>query len=150
MTPEIERRITRIRRVLAADPSRVVAGSLNPAVAPPPTVWAPYADFLAVADGGRFGEVDLWSVAELPTNQWAAERMPGGVDTWITIGQVVYEPIGMQHDGSVTLFPDHQTPVVLGMLDEFLLRVTGDDYRTIYDGAGESPWCDILQIAGLT
>jgi hypothetical protein len=150
MTPEIERRMAVLRRTLDEEPSRLMAGKVNlPASESTEGVWPPYADFLSVADGGRFGEVDLWSAQELPANEWVAEGLPGGVGRWTAIGQVVYQPLGMAQDGSVTFFPEHEPPVEFGTLDEFLLRITGGDYKSVFAGAERSPWFKVLQAAGL-
>lgn len=149
MDEALKSRLERIRSILRNDPDTIVAGDLrDPATDSLAAVWAPYAALLRIADGGRLGVVDLWSAAELLDNAWVAEHLPGGPEKWLAIGQLLYEPIGMNREGKVTVFPAHAPPRSLGTLDSFLEAITGPGYARLFDGADQTPWWEVLRTAG--
>lgn len=106
-----------------------------------------HAAFLDLSDGGRFGAVDLWSTDELEENQFRAQAKPGGADSWLEIGQIVYEPIFLRRSDSTVHLPQfrggaaHTTMNFDTFLEDY---VFGNKYAQLYDGAGEERWHTFL------
>lgn len=157
MTPSLRDKIARARAALTADPMGVVAGEVRaPAVVVPSHVrdrWALFADLLAEADGGRFGSIDVWSLAEYEAKQYPSVDFPGGRERWLIIGQLLYEPMALDSKtGQLYLFArdGDEDGENLGEFDEFFTdAVFGSRYAQVIADGDKDEWWGVLGAAGL-
>lgn len=157
MNEKIKKKIALVRERLEGDPGGLVAGELRPGrpdIAVSPDGSATYYEFLSEANGARCGSIDLWSAEEIPGKQFMTVALPGGGDRWLSIGQVVYEPLVIDRKtGDVAIF-QQGPPMGLpgaeqGDLDRFLDEsVFGPRYAEIIPDSHDEEWFQILQELG--
>jgi hypothetical protein len=106
----------------------------------------PWDRFLAEADGGRFGSIDLWSADELDQKQFYASEMPGGSGAWLVIGQILYEPLAVSREtNQVVLYARNCEPKDLGEIDYLLAHtVFGDGYASVIPDAEQEEWWQLI------
>lgn len=110
----------------------------------------PYFDFLKECNGARFGAVDLWSFAELSEHQFRMTAMLRGMENWLEIGQVLYDPLVIEKStGLVYLFKQSDPEGLersFGEFDEFLFHyVFGRKYVEIVpDAEIDDEWYHFL------
>jgi len=153
MTPTLRDKIARARAVLAANPMGAVAGEVRaPAAVVPFHVreqWDLFADLLAEVDGGRFGSVDIWSLAEYEAKQYPSVDFPGGRKRWLIIGQLLYEPMALESKtGQLYLFKGDgdEDGEILGDFDEFFAdTVFGSRYAQVIADGDKDEWWSVLR-----
>ena len=146
MNESLKSRIAQLRSALKIDPAGIVAGEVRPPNANAGTGVAFWDQFLAEADGGTFGSIDIWSVEELGKKQFYATQMPGGSDVWLVVGQILYEPLAVSRKtNQVVLHPQNGEPRSLGKIDEFLSHIAfGDGYAEVIPDAEEEEWWHLI------
>ena len=95
--------VVKVRRALDANPASIVAGDLRKGLPNACRGVAEWDLFLSDINGGRFGAFDIWSLEELDMNQVFASVMPGDRDHWLVIGQMIYEPIGLNRTSGANI-----------------------------------------------
>ena len=147
MNDNLRSRIERLRRSLAARPDGITFGEFRSGMQHQPRLELHrlHADFLSVADGGRFGIIDLWSSAELPVNQFRVTGVVSDKERQ-EIGQIAYQPIFLDHsDGVVELPRFHGAPRLVNNFDVFLEEfVFGRRYAELFEGVADDKWNDFL------
>ncbi|MFC4254647.1 hypothetical protein GRI97_04370 [Altererythrobacter xixiisoli] len=141
MNETLLNRIVELRARLAAEPAAplfgdIPAGSVNPQTGSP--LWD---DFLRVADGARFGSVDLFSSSEISGKQF---YLQGRTDA-LVIGQILYLPLILdKNTGCLALMRD-DTIVDLGPCDPFIETfLLGPRYVEIEESFVDDDWCTIV------
>lgn len=121
MTPALRERIERARDALAAHPDLIVTRDVGPPGAGDAR-WGAYGELLGVCDGARFGELVLWSAAELDGQQY---RIAGAIaGEALCVGQLDVSPLALDGDGELWLVGDERYGEAtrrLGRLDDVLL-----------------------------
>ena len=143
------KRIGVIRGILRADPATLVAGDLRPGSQNPSSGVKKWDEFLAIMNGGRQGAFDIWSNEELPDNQFYANTMPGGRNRWLVIGQLLYEPIGLNRaTAEIRYFPAAGDSVVFGDIDRFVGDILfGHKYCEVVPKGDRDSWWTVIQEA---
>lgn len=155
MTPDIEERIGRMRTALGRDPNGIVAGELPPGAVAGLDVLEqrcpPYAAFLRVCDGGRFGSVDFCNSKGIWDAQYLGSDLPTAGQGVVVIGQLLYEPLLCTQVGDVACFShdDGSPGRMLGTLDAFLLSLLGPGYPSVIPDGAKDEWWGVLRAAGL-
>lgn len=146
MNESLKNRIAQIRFALKIDPAGIVAGDIRLPNANAGTGFALWDQFLAEADGGSFGSIDIWSVDELDQKQFYASQMPGGSAAWLVVGQILYEPLAVSRKThQVVLHPQNGDPMILGKIDDFLSHtVFGNGYAEVIPDAEQEEWWQLI------
>jgi hypothetical protein len=146
MNESLKNRIAQLRLALKIDPAGIVAGEVRPPNANAGTGVALWDQFLAEADGGSFGSIDIWSVDELAQKQFYASQMPGGTAAWLVVGQILYEPLAVSRETNhVVLHPQNCDPRTLGEIDEFLSHIAfGYGYAEVIPDAEQEEWWQLI------
>jgi len=156
ISENLSRKIAVVREGLLADPEGLIAGDLKAGtVASAPSgasaALAGYYDFLVEVDGARCGSIDLWSSGELRDKQYVVQSLPGGRESWVSIGQVLYEPLVLNlESGKVSQVSGQPTEdaeireleTLETFLDEF---VFGPRYAEIVPDADQEEWFQLLE-----
>lgn len=112
-----------------------------------------YREVLHLFDGARCGAIDLWSYADLSQHQFRVSGMEGGSNTWLEIGQVLYEPLLLNHDDrSVYLFDtgEEQVRFLRNNLQSFLKNdVFGPGHAKLVPDCEQDEWYLFLREMGL-
>lgn len=147
--------IKTVRSELNKEPSSIIIGKLGNAIINEEINGnfkiQSYYDFLKECNGARCGSIDLWSFEMLLKNQYRVTEIPGCKDTWLCIGQILYEPIVVNKiEGKVYRFyQGHETDIsadCLGSFEEFLMMyVFGNKYAEIIPDADKEGWYQFLQ-----
>ena len=139
--------IAKVSNTLDADPASIVAGELRTGVSNPSSGVAEWDSFLSDVNGGRFGSFDIWSVEELQMNQVFASAMPGGEDHWLVIGQMIYEPIGVNRkSGEIVCFPEGREVIELGDVRSFVADfLLGNSYAKVIPNSEQDEWWQVLR-----
>jgi len=110
-----------------------------------------YCEFLKVCNGASCGDIDFWSTKYLMKNQFYLVNMRGGQDTWLCIGQVLYEPLMLnKQDEKVYLFrKDELDGAPIFCFESFndLIEnyVFGERYRDIVKNVENDEWYIFLK-----
>lgn len=150
MNAALRSRIAQIRSAVEADPEGIVAGEVRPPYPHASTGVPLWDQFLAEADGGRFGSIDIWPAADLAQNQFYTSEVQGGSEGWLVIGQVLYEPLMLSREtGNVMVHPQTGDARSLGSVDHFLAHhVFGAGYADLVLGGEQDGWWEILRRTG--
>jgi hypothetical protein len=146
MNESLKNRVAQLRLALKQDPAGIVTGEVRPPNSNAATGIALWDQFLAVADGGTFGSIDIWSVDELNNKQFYASQMPGGSEDWLVVGQILYEPLAVSREtNQIVLHPRNGEPRPLGKIDEFLSHIAfGDGYAEVVPDAEQEEWWQLI------
>ena len=103
----LETIITHYRNRLVALPDAILIGEIPKGAENIPLevlqLIAPaHCTFLKLCNGGSFGDIILWSVEELPDNQY---HIPQDQPSWYEIGQLLYEPLFLDKHTQHVIFP---------------------------------------------
>jgi hypothetical protein len=141
--------VAKVRKALDAAPASIVAGELRNGLPEASCGVAEWDLFLSNINGGRFGAFDIWSLEELDMNQVFASVMPGGQHDWLVIGQMIYEPIGLNRaSGEVVCFPEGREPMGLGIVGMFATNyLLGKAYSTVIPNSEQDEWWNVLREA---
>lgn len=147
MNERLKDRIHQLRARLARGSAGIVAGEIRPPNPSAGTGVENWDQFLAEADGGRFGSIDIWSLDELDKNQFYAIDMPGGQRAWLVVGQILYEPVAVSRKtGEVVLHPQNGKVRDLGDTDQFLTHVVfGDGYVDVIPDGYQDEWWSVIE-----
>lgn len=146
--------ITKVKATLEAEPDSIIYGELgagNTGVEVNDTVLKLYLEFLGKFDGARCGVIDLWSFETLASHQYRIADFRGGLDQWLEVGQILYEPLVInKHSGYIYRFTqNHQevwTKVNLGEFNSFLFHyVFGLKYEELVPDVHQDDWLKFLQ-----
>jgi hypothetical protein len=82
-------------------------------------------------------------------NQVFASVMPGGQHEWLVIGQMIYEPIGLNRtSGEVVCFAEGREPIALGSVETFATDyLLGKAYSTVIPNSQQDEWWKVLREA---
>lgn len=148
MNEEITKIIGCLKEGLKEDPSTIVFGKLNDGI----TGIHEEADFLQLGEyynllkltnGARCGDIDFWSYSEIERNQYVLSDIQDDKQSWLAIGQILYEPLIMNRsDGNVyKLDEDGTTMNSFGDLDFFLKNVVfGSGYCRVIPDSEQDDW----------
>jgi len=148
MNEEITKIIDCLKEGLKEDPSSIVYGKLNDGITgideeAGSLQIGKYYDLLRITNGARCGDIDLWSYGELERNQYVLSDMQDEEESWLSIGQILYEPLIMNRfDGNVyKLDEDGNTMNGFGELDFFLKNdVFGSGYCKLIPDSEQDDW----------
>lgn len=157
MNEEITKIIDFLKEALKEDPSSIVYGKLNDGITgiheeADSLKLGKYYDLLKVTNGARCGDIDLWSYSELERNQYVLSDMQDDKQSWLAIGQILYEPLLMNRfDGNVyKLDEDGTTMNGFGELDFFLKNdVFGSGYCRVIPDSEQDDWYLFLEKKGI-
>ncbi|MEK4063903.1 MULTISPECIES: hypothetical protein [Paenibacillus] len=149
--------IKKVKEKLVAEPDSIIFGELNEGntgIKSNDDCIKQYFEFLKESDGARCGAVDLWSFDEFPSHQSRVSDFLGGIENWIEVGQVLYEPLVIdKNSGQVYCFcQGHPARVgqTLGDFHYFLLNyVFGGKYEELIPDAHLDDWYQFLKRIGL-
>lgn len=151
MDRSISRRLDRVRRYTATDPSTVTVVALRSgthSAHAPSQGLTDYFDFLTVSNGARFGIVDLFGLEMLPASQAGSQ----GAE-WFRIGQVLYDPLLVhQHSGLVAVYDRLQgVTIELGVRFWDFLRhfILGSRYAELSPSPQGDRWYRVLSDLGM-
>lgn len=157
MNEDIKKMLDRLKEALNEDPSTIVFGKLNNGITgiqeeEDSLRLGKYYDLLKLTNGARCGDIDLWSYSELERNQYVLSDMQDDKASWLSIGQILYEPLIMNRfDGTVyRLDEDGTTMYGLGELEFFLNDVVfGSGYCKVIPDSEEDDWFLFLKKKGI-
>lgn len=157
MNEEITKIIDCLKEGLKEDPSTIVFGKLNDGIMgvheeAESLQLGKYYDLLKVTNGARCGDIDLWSYSELERNQYVLSDMQDDKESWLAIGQILYEPFIMnKFDGTVyRLDEDGTTMNDFGELDFFMQNVVfGSGYCKVIPDSEQDDWYLFLKKKGI-
>jgi hypothetical protein len=148
---ELKKKLEICRLKLIGDPDGYVVGNIAGSISNIDCPSGHWLTFFELANGGRFGEIDLWGFEELNNNQYYCEDLPGGENEWLIIGQVLYEPLAISKtSGLVVLFVRCAEPQTLGTTAQFMNDyVFGPRYAELIPDVETSKWWQLLCSEGL-
>lgn len=158
MNDEIKKIIDCLKEGLKEDSSNIVFGKLNDGIVAVNEVNSlkigKYSDLLKGTNGARCGDIDLWSYSELERNQYVLSDIQDEKESWLSIGQILYEPLIINRfDGNVyILIMDEDSTMMncFGELDFFLKNyVFGSGYCEIIPNSEEDDWYLFLKMKGI-
>ncbi|MDK8179563.1 hypothetical protein [Paenibacillus sp. UMB4589-SE434] len=157
MNEDITKMIDCLKVALKEDPSAIVFGKLNDGITgihkeADSLKLGKYYDLLKVTNGARCGDIDLWSYSELEGHQYVLSDMQDDKESWLAIGQILYEPILMNRfDGNVyRLDEDGTTMNGFGELDFFMQNVVfGSGYCRVIPDSEQDDWLLFLKKKGI-
>lgn len=170
---KIAQKIQRFRQLLAKDADSICFADIKdgfdgemPLLDGKP-LNAQHIKMLKIFDGGRFGCIDIWSVADLPTQQFYLEPdlftaysrdnqalqayfAKFDLSDFYVFAQTFYEPILLNRLTGEIIFPiDYDSPCQKKPLANFLLdNVLGQDYAVFYQVTDEQivdDWLSFIQ-----
>jgi hypothetical protein len=149
MDSTVKEIVAKVKKALDADPTSIVAGEMRNGLPEASCGVAEWDLFLSSVNGGRFGAFDIWSVEELDMNQVFASVMPGGQHEWLVIGQMIYDPIGLNRtSGEVVCFAEGREPIALGSVETFATDyLLGKAYSTVIPNSQQDEWWKVLREA---
>ncbi|MEZ5815537.1 MAG: hypothetical protein R3D44_00460 [Hyphomicrobiaceae bacterium] len=156
MVDGLRSRIEIVRAALAERPDGPRCGAVGPENVGARCDEEAWTDVLRLADGGRYGVIDVWSSGELPAYQDTPLPV-GDRSEFLVVGQILYEPLVSSRASKDVMWLAHayQTksgPIFrFGQPAEFLAHTAlGPGYRDLLDGdAGDDPWWALLRETGL-
>lgn len=148
MNEDIKKMIDCLKEALKEDPSTIIFGKLNDGFTgiheeADSLKLGKYYDLLKVTNGARCGDIDFWSYSELESNQYVLSDIQDDKESWLSIGQILYEPLLMNRfDGNVyKLDEDGTTMNGFGELDFFLKNdVFGSGYCKVIPDSEQDDW----------
>lgn len=152
----IQEMIEGLRASLKSDPDGFLIGDLpagNPKVEILPGPLGEHLAFLRMCDGARCGVIDLWPLEHIPGQQYRIENFPGAVE-WLSVGQVLYEPLVLNRiSGKVKLLTYGFPPVIdgpeYGSFNDFLQEsVFGSGYLSLALNDQNDDWALLLKAHG--
>ncbi|POZ55840.1 hypothetical protein MKY08_13610 [Lysinibacillus sp. FSL M8-0337] len=156
MNKDIKTIIDCLKDGLKRDPSSIVFGKLNEGIGEmnEATILklGKYYDFLRLTNGARCGDIDLWGYSELEKNQYVLSDLQDEKESWLSIGQILYEPLLINRlDGNVYEFiVDDGSKNCLGELDFFLKNyVFGSSYSKVIPNSEKDDWFLFLKKNGM-
>ncbi len=156
MNNDIKTIIDCLKEGLKGDPSSIVFGKLNDGIGEvneeTRLKLGKYYDFLSLTNGARCGEIDLWSYSELEKNQYVLSDIQDEKESWLSIGQILYEPLLINRfDGNVYEFiVDDGSKSCFGELDFFLKNyVFGSSYCKVIPNSEKDDWILFLKENGI-
>lgn len=157
MNEDITNMIDCLKEALKEDPSTIVFGKLNDGFTgiheeADSLKLGKYYDLLKVTNGARCGDIDLWSYSELERNQYVLSDMQDDKESWLAIGQILYEPLLMNRfDGNVyRLDEDGTTMNGFGELEFFLENIVfGSGYCRVIPDSEQDDWVLFLKKKGI-
>lgn len=111
-----------------------------------------YQEFIKFSNGARFGSVDLWSLDDIPRNQFYISEYS---NIWTCVGQILYEPIVIDKKNAYIYLFDINTNYVsdkikFGEFNNFLNEfVLGEQYSRIIPDADSDDWYLFLKKIGV-
>ncbi|MBU5354914.1 hypothetical protein KQI74_21690 [Paenibacillus barcinonensis] len=153
MDKQLHNLITRVKIKLEAEPKGIIYGEFykgNTDIKSSDKVLKPYFEFLGVTDGARCGVMDFWSFNELGSHQYRIADLIGGLEKWIEIGQILYEPLVIdKHSGEVFCFEQGyqiSTDKSLGDFNYFISNyVFGPKYKEFVPDVDLDDWFQFLK-----
>lgn len=158
MNEDIKKIIDCLKEGLKEDPSNIVFGKLNDGIVGVnenvSLEWGGYHELLKITNGARCGDIDLWSYSELERNQYVLSDIQDEKESWLSIGQILYEPLIINRfDGNVyRLIMDEDGSMMnyFGDLEFFLKKyVFGSGYCEIIPDSEEDDWFLFLKKKGI-
>lgn len=156
MNEETKKIIDCLKEGLQEDPSTIVFGKLNDGITgiheADSLQIGKYYDLLKITNGARCGDIDLWSYSELESHQYVLSDIQDDKESWLAIGQILYEPLIMNRfDGNVyKLDEDGTTMNGFGELDFFLKNaVFGSGYCRVIPDSEQDDWYLFLKKKGI-
>lgn len=157
MNEDIAKMMDCLKDALKEDPSTIVFGKLNDGITgiheeADPLKLGKYYDFLKLTNGARCGDIDLWSYSEVEHNQYVLSDIEDDKESWLSIGQILYEPLIMNRfDGTVyRLDEDGTTMNGYGELEFFLNEVVfGSEYCKVIPDSEQDDWFLFLKKTGI-
>lgn len=147
MNEEITKIIDCLKEGLKEDPSTIVFGKLNDGITgiyeADSLQLGKYYDLLKVTNGARCGDIDFWSYSELGRNQYVLSDMQDDKESWLAIGQILYEPLLMNRFGGNVYKLDENGATMngFGELDFFLKNdVFGSGYCRVIPDSEQDDW----------
>lgn len=147
---DIARRLATLRARLDVRPDGVLVGDIPAGATAPASGDDTWDQVLALADGGRLGSVDLFSSANLARNQFVLADVLGGQETWLVIGQVLYQPLLLSrasHELSIRTADGELRALgpATAAINHYLL---GSGYLELDPTFAEDDWWEFLRTAG--
>lgn len=157
MNEAITKMLDCLKEGLKEDPSTIVFGKLNDGITgiheeEDSLRLGKYYDLLKLTNGARCGDIDLWSYSELERNQYVLSDMQDDKASWLSIGQILYEPLIMNRfDGTVCRLDEDGTAMYgLGELEFFLNDVVfGSGYCKVIPDSEQDDWYLFLKKKGI-
>jgi len=158
MNKDIKKIVDCLKESLKEDPSNIVFGKLNDGIEGDSEVnslkLGKYFALLNLTNGARCGDIDLWSYSELERNQYVLSDIQDEKESWLSIGQILYEPLIMnKFDGNVYRFITDEDDTLMncfGELDFFLKNyVFGSGYCKAIPNFEEDDWFLFLKKKGM-
>lgn len=156
MYEEIEKIIDCLKEGLEEDPSSIVFGKLNDGIGEMNETntlkLGVYYNLLRLTNGARCGDIDLWSYSELEKNQFVLLNIQDDKESWLSIGQILYEPLIMNRfNGNVFKYiVDEDSMKCFGEFNFFLKNsVLGSGYCNIIPNSENDDWFMFLKKKGI-
>ncbi|HEX4705602.1 MAG TPA: SUKH-4 family immunity protein [Pseudonocardiaceae bacterium] len=151
---ELDERAAALRVALAATPGAVRFAKIpDGAVDVPADLPAELRELLAASDGPRCGSIVVFSVAELPDNQFYCEDVDGAEAEWICFGMIDDNPLYLNRSsGAVWWFPDGVEGRMNGDIERFADSLVvaverylfGLGYAEVVTGGDQDRWYAFL------
>lgn len=111
-----------------------------------------YYNLLRLTNGARCGDIDLWSYSELEKNQFVLSNIQDEKESWLSIGQILYEPLIINRfNGNVYKYiVDEDSMICFGKFNFFLKNsVLGSGYCNIIRNSENDDWFLFLKKNGI-
>ncbi|OBY78144.1 hypothetical protein BBG47_18000 [Paenibacillus sp. KS1] len=148
MNEDIKKIIDCLKEGLQEAPSTIIFGKLNDGFTgiheeADSLKLGKYYDLLKITNGARCGDIDFWSYSEFESRQYVLSDIQDDKESWLAIGQILYEPLIMNRfDGNVyKLDEDGTTMNGFGELDFFMQNVVfGSGYCKVIPDSEQDDW----------
>ncbi|MFJ5789242.1 hypothetical protein ACIP9G_04080 [Lysinibacillus sp. NPDC093197] len=156
MYEEIEKIIDCLKEGLKEDLTSIVFGKLNYGIGEMSEIntlkLGEYYNLLRLTNGARCDDIDLWSYSELEKNQFVLSNIQDEKESWLSIGQILYEPLIINRfNGNVYKYiVDEDSMICFGKFNFFLKNsVLGSGYCNIIPNSENDDWFLFLKKNGI-